>query len=313
MQVGVEVSSESGRGSPADTLLVGAYDIHRHGYPEMSLDCRTRYSDVDNLISSRDAGFKAVVLKSHFWPTVGRAYHLRNLVPGIDVIPSITLNRVVGGFDPIAVESAALQGARVMWFPTWSAANDIERGGISRQIMPTYLKRTKDLPSDYGLRVTDAGGKVSTDVRECLAVAAEHDMLVCTGHISAQESIALAGAIKDAGIERFVFTHPDSGTVGATPDQIDEMVNLGAVCEVCAIGFMPLYMRMRITEMVSLIERIGSAKIVLTSDYFFDWFPPASEAIRLVIGTLLQCSVSIDAIKDMICRNPARLIGATGS
>lgn len=313
MQVGVEVSGESGRGGLADSLLIGAYDIHRHGYPEVSFDCGTRLSDVDNLIGSRDAGFKAVVLKSHFWPTVGRAYHLRNLVPGIEVIPSITLNRVVGGFDPIAVESAALQGARVMWFPTWSAANDIERGGISKQIMPTYLKRTAVLPSEYGLRVTDAAGKVRSEVRECLAVAAEHDMLVCTGHVSALESIALAGAVKDAGIERFVFTHPDSGTVGATIEQIDEMVDLGATCEVCAIGFMPLYMRMRIAEMIALIERIGSAKVVLTSDYFFDWFPPASEAIRLVVGTLLQCGVSVDAVKDMICRNPARLIGATGT
>lgn len=311
MQVGAEASDESGRGALADALLSGAYDIHRHGYPEVSFDCGTRLSDVDNLISSRNAGFKAVVLKSHFWPTVGRAYHLSNLVPGIEVIPSITLNRVVGGFDPIAVESAASQGARVMWFPTWSAANDIERGGISKQIMPNYLKRTAVLPSDYGLRVTDAGGKVLSEVRECLAVAAEHDMLVCTGHISARESIALAGAAKDAGIQRLVFTHPDSGTVGATLEQIDEMVNLGAICEVCAIGFMPLYMRMRIAEMIGLIERIGSSKIVLTSDYFFDWFPPASEAIRLVVGTLLHCGVSIDAVKDMICRNPARLVDAT--
>jgi hypothetical protein len=169
VQVGVEASSESGCGSVADALLVGACDIHRHGYPEMSFDCRTRYSDA-------------------------------------------TLNRVAGGFDPIAVESAALQDARVIWFPTWSAANDIERDGISRQIMPSYLQRTKDLSSDYGLRVTDDAGKVGSDVRACLAVAAEHDMLVCTGHTSALESIALAGAIKDAGIERFVFTHPDSGT-----------------------------------------------------------------------------------------------------
>lgn len=313
MQVGVGASDKSGPSIIVDAILVGAYDIHRHGYPEVSFNCKTRYSDVENLTSSRDAGFAAVVLKSHFWPTVGRAFYLRSLVSGIDVVPSITLNRVAGGFDPIAVESAALQGARVIWFPTWSAANDIERGGISKQIMPHYLRRTENLPAEYGLRVTDTAGHVRPEVHECLAVAAEHDMLVCTGHISPRESIALAGAANDAGIERFVFTHPDSSTVGASLDEIDEMIALGALCEVCAIGFMPFYMRMRMTEMVALIERIGSEKIVLTSDYFFDWFPPASEAIRLMVGTFIQCGVSTNAIKDMISRNPARLIGAVGS
>lgn len=305
------VSAPRNAHSPSvlDELLLGAFDIHRHGYPEISFACQSRYSDVENLVSSCDAGFRAVVLKSHFWPTVGRAFHLRSLVPGIDVIPSITLNRVAGGFDPIAVESAALQGARVMWFPTWSAANDIENGGISQQIMPQYLKTSATLAAGYGLRVTDAAGKVTGEVRECLAVAKAHDMLVCTGHISPRESIALAGAMVDAGITRFVFTHPDSKTVGATQADIDEMVSLGAVCEVCAIGLMPLYMRMRIGDLVALIERLGTDKVVLTSDYFFDWYPPASEAIRLIVGTLLQCGIPPADIAALIRRNPARLLG----
>src|SRR5215207_9008423 len=91
--------------SAADELLQGAIDVHHHGYPEISFDLKTRYEDVDELRLARDAGMAAIVLKSHMWPTVGRAYHLRRLVPGIEPIPSITLNPIVGGFSPMAVES----------------------------------------------------------------------------------------------------------------------------------------------------------------------------------------------------------------
>jgi hypothetical protein len=306
------MTGEPGSGierSIVDDLLVGAFDLHRHGFPEMSLHCKNRFSDVDNLISTRDAGFRGAVIKSHFWPTVGRVFHLKNIVSGIEIYSSITLNRVVGGFDPISVESAALQGARVMWFPTWSAANDIERGGISKHILPEYLKRTEKLPADYGLRVTDESGKVRTEVKECLAVAQEHGMIVCTGHISARESIALAGVAAGMGITRLVFTHPDSATVGASIDDIGEMIKLGAVCEVCAIGFMPIYARMKMSDFVGLIDRFGASNVILTSDYFSDWFPSASEAIRLIAGTLLELGVKPADITTMLCRNPERLLG----
>jgi hypothetical protein len=56
----------------ADRLLIGAIDLHQHGYPEISLACRTRTTDVENLIASRSAGFAGIVLKSHFFPH-GRA------------------------------------------------------------------------------------------------------------------------------------------------------------------------------------------------------------------------------------------------
>jgi hypothetical protein len=133
-----------------DHLLEGAIDLHHHGYPEISFDVRTRLEDVEEFEHSRRAGMAAVVLKSHMWPTVGRAYLLSRAVPGIDIIPSITLNSVVGGFSPIAVESAALQGARVLFMPTWSARNDLERSGFSR-LMRRYVPSVGAIAPEAGL------------------------------------------------------------------------------------------------------------------------------------------------------------------
>jgi uncharacterized protein DUF6282 len=57
----------------ADQILQGAIDLHHHGYPEITFDVRTRHEDVEEYRHARDAGMAGIVLKSHMWPTVGRA------------------------------------------------------------------------------------------------------------------------------------------------------------------------------------------------------------------------------------------------
>jgi hypothetical protein len=37
-------------------------------------------------------------------------------VPEVDTIGTITLDRAVGGMNPVAVEVAAREGARIVWF-----------------------------------------------------------------------------------------------------------------------------------------------------------------------------------------------------
>lgn len=291
----------------ADELLRGAIDLHHHGYPEFSFRCQTRLDDADELAICRDAGMCAVVLKSHMWPTVGRAYLLGRLVPGIAVIPSITLNTVVGGFSPIAVESAAEQGARVLFMPTWSAANDIERGGFSR-FMAGYLPQARSLASDGGLRVTDAAGKVLGEVKECLAVAAQYKMLVCTAHIAPRESIALAGAAKEFGIDEIVFTHPDSKSVGASRDEIREMARLGAVYEFCINGFMPGIQRMSPSRALEIVAEVGADKVVFTTDFFYEAEPPGAEMMRIILATMLRVGASADDLRKMVKTNPERLL-----
>jgi len=117
--------------SSADRLLEGAIDLHCHGYPEICFEVKMRAEDLEAAQLAAQAKMKGFVLKSHMWPTVGRAYQLRNQLKGVEVWPSMTLNTSAGGFSPWTVESALKQGAKVIWMPTWSAKNDIQRGGFS--------------------------------------------------------------------------------------------------------------------------------------------------------------------------------------
>src|SRR5690606_14798030 len=109
---------------------------------------------------------------------------------GATAFPSITLNPVVGGFSPMAVEAAARQGAKVLYMPTWGATADIRRGSMSRYLHG-FLETSKALTPERGLTVVDGDGRIHPEVSECLAIAAEFDMMVGTGHISPQETLTL--------------------------------------------------------------------------------------------------------------------------
>jgi hypothetical protein len=294
-------------GQEADDLLHGAIDLHHHGYPEFSSRYRPRLNDVDELTVCRSAGMRGIVLKSHMWPTVGRAHLLRQMVPGMEVYPSITLNSVVGGFEPIAVESAAEQGARVMFMPTWSARHGLERGRI-HQFMGTYVPRLGTMTADRGLTVTDPSNRVRAEVRECLAVAAQYDMLVCTAHISPAESLVLAQCAKDYRIEEIVFTHPSSRSVEASPEQVRDMLQLGAIYEFCINNFMPEMQRLSPRKAMDIIGDNRPEQFVFTTDSFYDSDPPGAEAMRIMIATMLRAGLPAAAMRKMVKTNPERLL-----
>jgi hypothetical protein len=304
----IEGPAPPGGFSDADRLVEGAIDFHHHGYPEIAYEQKTRHEDFDELAISRAAGMAGIVLKSHMFPTVGRAYLLRRMVPDIEVYSSITLNPSVGGFNPLALESAARQGARVVFFPTWGAAHDRERGGMSRHIS-YILSRAKELTKEAGLRVVDPKGRVLSEVSECLAVAAEHDMTVCTGHISPRESIAIAQRAKDFGIDSVVFSHPDSNSVAASREEIRDMVALGAICEFCSLGMLPRFQRISPQTAIDIIAEITPQNAIITTDYFFEWSPPAAETLRMIGGTFLEMGMPFDDVRRMLRDNPRRLLG----
>ena len=87
-----------------DELLKGSIDLHAHGWPEFSLRIRGRVSDIEWAEMARDAGMRAIVIKGAVFPSTERAHIIDGVVPGIKVFGGITLNSIVGGLSPFAVE-----------------------------------------------------------------------------------------------------------------------------------------------------------------------------------------------------------------
>lgn len=286
-----------------DDILVGAIDLHRHGYPEITREFRTPESDVEDIMRCRDAGMAAVVLKSHTWPTMGRAMLLEELVPGIRVISSITLNPIAGGMRPEVISLAAGHGAGVVYLPTAGACNDIDRGGISRTLethVPLY-----DAHRHEGSKVTDADGGLTETFTDCLDVIDAHDLMVYSGHVSPAEvlEIARSGRLAD----RFVFSHPDSHSIGAGDEIIQQVARLGGFIEICALGTYPAIGRITPAGLARIVRMVGAERCVMTTDYFFDWCPPSSRMLADLAGALSGEGITRAELDLMVRINPAHL------
>lgn len=291
----------------ADELLRGAIDMHCHAYPEFSLDFPCRYTPEVHIQKMIDAGMGGVVLKSHVWPTMSIASILQESFPDFRIFSSITLNDGVGGMAPWVVESAAKQNAKVVWLPTWSAQNDIERGGISK-LIASYVPTFQTYIQGGGNRITDEDGRVRKEVLDVIAICRDYDMLVCTGHISPAESIAVAKLSSDIGLKKLVLSHPDSGSVKANEEQINEFAKYGGYVELCALGLTPIHHRITPEQLGHTVRMIGAERCILSTDYFFAWDSGSPEMMRSLICALLHDGITMDEIRLMNNRIPHTLL-----
>lgn len=286
-------------------LLAGAVDLHRHGYPEISLGSGPPLDDAEDLRLCAEAGMHGVVMKSHVWPTVGRTHLLGEQVDDLQVYGSITLNSGSGGLSPAMVELAARQGARVVYLPTWSSANDRTRCGISG-VIGSELTRSS-LADTPELAVLDAHGRLLPELVDCLAVAEHFGMLVYTGHLAAHEALAVAESGLAAG--RLVFSHPESHSIGATPEETVAVADAGACIEITAVGIYPQIARTTPAALAEVVAAVGTDRCVLTSDYFFSWSPPSTRMLTDLADGLVASGVDRDGVRAMLVDTPRRLLG----
>lgn len=294
-----------------DELLVGAIDLHCHVDLEFSQrQFRKALPEWEWLPRAEAAGMRGVVLKSHLWPSVSLSPFLDLLYTGdVEVRTSITLNPTVGGLDPWAVEAAAEMGATAVFMPTWGSRNDRERGGFHRRLAdhfthfdPARLSR---------LSITDDSGALVDPAHEILRLAAEHGLMLSTGHVSWQESLALAREANRIGFDRVLFGHPLSNSVGAPPEAIREAAQLGAYVEVCWPTVAPG--RADPAQVVAMIRDIGADRTALTSDFFSGSNPSPSDLLRMLLGVLFDAGLTQEEIHRAAATNPAALLGMTAA
>jgi hypothetical protein len=285
-----------------DPLLQGAVDMHYHGYPEITLGVRARLDDVQVLEMARNMGMRGIVFKSQMWPTIGRVHFLRQQVQGVEPFGSIVLNSVVGGISPWVVDAAARQGAKVIWLPTWSSIHKLGLDGFSKFMKAWFPTMT----FEPGLSCVDSSGKLTPEVQTIIKLAKDMDLVLCTGHIAPNQSLTIAQEAERIGFTKLVFTHPLSGSVGATLEQTKEMVKRGAYAELIALN---IFYGSALDKMLEFISQLGAEHCILSTDAFMEWVPPGPEFLRMFIGRLLISGIDEESIRTMVRDNPASLLG----
>lgn len=194
-------------------LLEGAIDVHVHSNPTMGngfvLD------DFELVREYEDAGLAGVCIKCHEFGTFFRAQIAQKYAVKGDtfkVYGSVTMNENVGGLNPVAVESAIKAGAKIVYFPTFSARHqhDIWTGDI---VYPHYaeeiLSGACDTYSAQGITVFDEEGNLLPQVYEVLELVRDGNVAIASGHLSNREALAVFSAAKDMGVTKMIFQHID--------------------------------------------------------------------------------------------------------
>ncbi|MFJ2213669.1 DUF6282 family protein [Streptomyces sp. NPDC101062] len=167
-------------------------DLHVHATPSL---LPRHGDDAATVAAERRQGFRTVVLKAHEGSTVERA-----AIAGEHVHGGIVLNSPVGGANPDAVEVAARLGGRVVWMPTVSSRTH-KAGAASPEL---------SVHRGFELRPVDVveNGRLRPEWYDVLDAVAAHDLLLASGHLSAEETVVLFTEARRRGVRRLLVNHP---------------------------------------------------------------------------------------------------------
>ena len=269
--------------------LEGVIDFHAHAAP----DGTPRKVDALELATmAKAAGMRAIVLKNHYEPTASLAYVVRKAVPGIEVFGGISLDLTVGGVNPAAVEwMTKVEGGygKVVWLPTFDSESQVKRSGQQRP----FAAVTRD-------------GKILPEVLAVIALAAEHRLVLETGHSAPQESLLIIAEAKRQGVEHVLVTHAMTSPGGSmTLDEMREAATLGALLELVHSPLTDEQLR----KEAEAIKTIGAASFVLSSDLGQPQNPLHTDGLLAMYQGLMRHGISAVEIDLMSRKNPARLLG----
>ena len=269
--------------------LEGAIDFHAHAAP----DGTPRKIDVLELARmAKAAGMRAIVIKNHYEPTASLAYVVRKAVPGIEVFGGISLDLTVGGVNPAAVDwMTKVEGGygKVVWLPTFDSESQVKLTGQDRPFAPV----TSD-------------GTILPETLAVIALAAEHDLVLETGHSAPQESLLIIAEAKRQGVEHVLVTHAMNSPGGSmTLDEMREAARLGALLELVHSPMTEEQLR----KEAEAIRAIGAASFVLSSDLGQPPNPLHTDGLLALYRGLMAQGIPAADIDVMSRKNPARLLG----
>ena len=173
-------------------MIEGVMDVHVHSAPSI---VARHTSDPQTSTAAELAGVTRFVLKAHEGSTAERAALLGDRADG-----GVVLNSPVGGASPDAVLVAARLGARFVWLPTISASAH------------KAAHQSPELHAHAGVSFREVPVCEREQVREewldVLDEVAHHDLVLASGHLTMDETVAVFSEARRRGVRRLLVNHP---------------------------------------------------------------------------------------------------------
>jgi hypothetical protein len=298
-------------GPPSDRgreLVRGALDLHVHIGPDVPARV---IDDLELAHRCLELGLGGFGLKSHYTSTAERARVVSKAVPGVRVVGTLTLNRAVGGMNPIAVEIAAREGARIVWLPTFDSPAETA-GRVDPQPgqhVPIWAKLQHELRG-MGMnvdpvRVRDDDGALLPETRQVLEAVARHGLVLATGHLGREDTFAVVDAALAAGVEHVVITHPEFPSQNYSVDEQVALAEKGCLFDRCLST--PLTGKTTWPHVFDGIRAVGLERNIFSSDFGNPDYPPVEDGLALWADHLLDGGFDEDEARAMIVDGSLRL------
>ncbi len=285
-------------------ILSNAWDIHVHANPSLfprSNDC------IEATQACISAKMNGLVLKSHHGSSIEMAYAINKQFIETKIFGGLVLNCFVGGLNPFAVESAVRMGAKIIWLPTIHADNHAnvfhELGRFDFQ--NSHLSHT---PKE-GLSILDPSGQLKESVRQILKLIHKTPVALGTGHISAQEIIALHEFIKVENFRiRLLINHVFFKIPCLSLELIEALATDWTWFETCYFSISKLGKTKTADEIAAAIKKLPNARWILASDSGQIQNPGTPEALITFANALHSAGLERSTIERALKQEPEALL-----
>ena len=290
-------------------LLVGAVDLHCHSGPSVMPRC---IDHIEAMKQAADAGFKAVLIKDHYYSATPGTQLLNDNFSelGVEMLSGVPLNNATGGFNVHAVDHGIKLGARFVWMPPFSSAKHIDHHRHDEDFEEKFPTTKEQMLAPIPLKALDENGQLHDAVKVILDLIAENDLVLSSGHLNISEIWPLFEEAKKRGVERLLVNHP-TYIVDATLEDITSLAGMGAYLEHSMCMFIPgsIYQFYDHDRLKSLITAGTVEKTILGSDFGQNKNPHPVDGFRNVVEMCLDIGYSDAEVRRMIGGNACELMG----
>lgn len=241
------------------TVPAGAFSLRG------AVEIHAETASFETLRRAAEAGVEAVVVKWAGGPDSSPAAGLLDAMDlGTRFFGGVVLDAAVGGMNEAAVRSCIDGGGVIVWMPVKDAVEHRARN---------------DLSLDGHVPVVDRSGELLPEVRNILALVADAQLVLGTGHLGPEATKAVVGAAVDAGIEQIVLNHPL--LIGFNHADLHDLMLPGVSIEHCYVPNHPLHFD--VGRIVAAIDEFGVERSLLGDFGDYGLEPNVADAL-LVAG-----------------------------